>query len=47
LNVHGIGGGSQMEIHTVAPLIPEPCPTEVEIVIAQLKSMIRPMLIKF
>jgi hypothetical protein len=36
-----------MEIHAVAILIHEPSPLEVEIVIAQLKSIIGSVLIKF
>jgi len=31
LNVHGINDGSQKEMHTAEPLVPEPSSSEVEI----------------
>jgi hypothetical protein len=38
LNVHGIHGVMQMDIHMTEPLIPEPNLFEVEIAIGKLKS---------
>jgi hypothetical protein len=38
LNVHGVHGVRQMEIHTAEPLVPEPSLVEVEIAIGKFKS---------
>jgi hypothetical protein len=37
LNVRGIHGVRQMDIHMAEPLVPEPSPVEVEIAIGKLK----------
>jgi hypothetical protein len=37
LNVHRISDVRQIEIHTAQPLVPDPSPSEVEIIIAKLK----------
>jgi hypothetical protein len=36
LNVHGISDVRQIEIHTAEPFLPEPSPSQVEIIIAKL-----------
>jgi hypothetical protein len=38
LNVHGVGGVTQFEIHTAEPFVPEPSASEVEVAIGKLKS---------
>jgi hypothetical protein len=38
LNVHGVSGVRQTEIHTAEPLVPEPSALEVELAIEKLKS---------
>jgi hypothetical protein len=38
LNVHRVKDVRQVEIHTTEPLVTDPSPFEVEIVIAQLKK---------
>jgi hypothetical protein len=38
LNVHGTGGVRQTEMHTADPFVPEPCTSEVEVVIGKLKN---------
>jgi hypothetical protein len=38
LKVHGAGGVTQTEIHTVEPFVPEPNASEVEVAIGKLKS---------
>jgi hypothetical protein len=37
LNVHGVDGVRQTEIHTAEPFMPEPSASEVEVVIGKLK----------
>jgi hypothetical protein len=37
LNVHGVGGGRQTEMHTAKPFMPEPSASEVEVAIGKLK----------
>jgi hypothetical protein len=37
LNVHRVSDVKQIEIHTAEPLVPDPCPFDVEIDIAKLK----------
>jgi hypothetical protein len=37
LNVHGVGGVRQPEIHTAEPFVPEPSASEVEVAIGKLK----------
>jgi hypothetical protein len=37
LNVHGVGGVGQTEIHTAEPFVPEPSASEVEVAIGKLK----------
>jgi hypothetical protein len=37
LNVHGVGGVRQTEMHTVEPFVPDPCASEVEVAIWKLK----------
>ena len=37
-NVHGVKDVGQAEIHTAEPLLPEPCASEIELVIDKLKS---------
>ena len=37
-NVHGVKDVGQAETHTAEPLVPEPCASEVELVIDKLKS---------
>jgi hypothetical protein len=38
LNIHGVNGVSQTEIHTAKPLVPEPSDFEVEMTVEKLKS---------
>ena len=38
LNIHGVNGVRQKEIHTAKPLLPEPRAFEFELVIEKLKS---------
>jgi hypothetical protein len=38
LNIHGVKGVRQKEIHTAKPLLPEPSAFEVELVTEKLKS---------
>jgi hypothetical protein len=38
LNVHGVSGVRQAEIHTAEPLVPEPSALEFELAIENLKS---------
>jgi hypothetical protein len=47
LNAHRVSGVRQIELHTAQPLVPDPSPFEVEIVIANLKSINRQIVIKF
>jgi hypothetical protein len=42
LNVHGVSGVRQAEIHTAEPLVPEPSVLEVELAIEKLKSQKSP-----
>jgi hypothetical protein len=37
LNVHGVNGVRQTEIHTAEPLVPEPSSSEVEIAVEKFK----------
>jgi hypothetical protein len=37
LNVHGVGGVRQTEIHTAEPFVPEPSASEIEVAIGKLK----------
>jgi hypothetical protein len=39
LNVHGVGGVRQIEMHTAKPFMPEPSASEVEVVIGKLKGI--------
>jgi hypothetical protein len=45
--VHSDSEVRQIEIHTAQPLVPDPSPFEVEIVVAKLKSMNRQAVFKF
>jgi hypothetical protein len=38
LNVHGVHGVREMDIHTAEPLVPEPTLVEVEAAVRKLKS---------
>jgi hypothetical protein len=38
LNVHGVGGVRQTEIHTDEPFVPQPSASEVEVAVVKLKS---------
>jgi hypothetical protein len=38
LNVHGVGGVRQTEMHTAEPFVPDPSSSEVEVAIGKLKS---------
>jgi hypothetical protein len=40
MNLHGVSDVRQIEIHIAVPLAPDPCPSEVEIAIAQSKMYI-------
>jgi hypothetical protein len=37
LNVHGVGGVRQTEMHTAEPFVPEPSASEVEVAVGKLK----------
>jgi hypothetical protein len=37
LNIHGVGGVRQTEIHTAEAFVPEPCTSEVEVAIGKLE----------
>jgi hypothetical protein len=37
LNVHGVGGVRQTEMHTAEPLVPQPSSSEIEVAIGKLK----------
>jgi hypothetical protein len=37
LNVHGVGGVTQTEMHTAEPFVPEPSPPEAEVATGKLK----------
>jgi hypothetical protein len=37
LNIHGVGGVRQTEMHTTEPFVPEPSSSEVEVAIGKLK----------
>jgi hypothetical protein len=38
LNVHRVSDVRQKEIHTAEPLVPDSCPSEIDIAIAKLKK---------
>jgi len=42
LNVHGVNDVRKTEIHTAAPLVPEPSASEVELAIEKLESHTSP-----
>jgi hypothetical protein len=47
LNVHGVGGVRQTEIHTAEPFVPESSASEAELAIGKLKRYKSPVLIRF
>ena len=47
LNMHGVKGVGQAEIHTAEPLVPEPSTSEVEMAIDKLKVTNCQVLIKY
>jgi hypothetical protein len=47
LNVHGVGGVRQAEMHTAKPLVPQPRASEAEVATGKFKSINLQMLIRF
>jgi hypothetical protein len=44
LNVHGVNGVRQTEIHTAEPLVPEPSDSEFEMAIGKIKRYKSPVI---
>jgi hypothetical protein len=47
LNVHGVDGVRQTEMHTAEPFVPEPSASEVQVPIGKLKRYKSPVLLRF
>jgi hypothetical protein len=47
LNVHGVGGVRQTEMHTAEPFVPEPSASEFEVAVGKLKCYRSPEFIRF
>jgi hypothetical protein len=47
LNVRGVGGVTQTEMHTAEPFVPQPTDSQAEVAIGKLKGINHQVLIRF